>query len=76
MARRRKRPERTCITGCGTTIDPWKRLCDRCFKDLPYDRRREIAAARQRQGVHAMIDLYRDAAAWLVERRLKLAEEG
>lgn len=76
MGRRPKRREpkpRACLAQCGATIDPWKRLCDGCFAQLPYDRRREIAASRQNNGVHKTLDLYRDAAAFLVDRRARLA---
>lgn len=77
LGRRPKRREpkpRQCL-GCGQTVASWKRLCDSCFAQLPYDRRREIAATRQTKGLHNTVELYRDAAAWLADRRAKLAGE-
>jgi hypothetical protein len=81
MGRRPKRRERpltrTCMTpGCGRTMAAWKWLCDGCYASLPFQRRKSIAEARQRQEPSRVFGLCRDAAEWLVERRRKLAGEG
>lgn len=79
--RRRKRrtstPDRVCMThGCGAKIASWKWLCDGCFGLLPFDRKKEICAARQAREPHRVFGLSRDAAEWLAARREKLAGEG
>lgn len=60
MARRRFKPPatRTCLTaGCGATIAGWKRLCDPCFRRLPFERRKAIAEAGQARAPHIVARL-------------------
>lgn len=61
--------------GCGTRIPGWKWLCDRCFKALPFERRKEIAVAGQERKPNVVYGLCRSAAGWLVEQRMKAAEQ-
>lgn len=80
MARRRKRKPvpafRACMTpGCGTQIASWKWLCDSCFGRLPFDRKKEICAARAERAPQRVFGLSRDAAEWLAAQRAKLAGE-
>ena len=70
MPRRRPKPPRLCsVKGCGQMIDPWKRLCASCWRQLPFDQRQAIAAAGQARAVHVVADLSIKAAAWVAQRR-------
>lgn len=73
--KRKPRPPRKCMTGCGAEISRWKWLCDRCFAELPFHDRKAIAeAGNQGRDPARRFGLCRAAAEWLVERRNKLAE--
>jgi hypothetical protein len=66
--RRRPRPPNLCIAkGCGREIPRWQRLCDPCFRRLPFDRRRAIAEAGQAKAPHIVARLTAEAAAWLAD---------
>lgn len=73
MPRRRAAPNRCIARGCGCEIPPWKRLCDACFRRLPFDQRRAIAQAGEDRAPHRVAALVREAAAWL-ERHSPAAE--
>jgi hypothetical protein len=53
---------------------PWKWLCDPCFAQLPFDRKKGICEARQEREPQRVFGLSRDAAEWLAARRSKLAD--
>jgi hypothetical protein len=75
--KRKPPPERACMTpGCGVAIASWKWLCDGCFGQLPYDRKREICAARQARESSRVFGLSRAAAEWLASQRIKAVGEG
>jgi predicted amidophosphoribosyltransferase len=76
-ARKRARaPDRVCMTaGCGAKIASWKWLCDACFGQLPFDRKREICTAREAREPHRVFGLSRDAAEWLADQRIKFVGE-
>lgn len=63
--RRQPEPKRCIVRGCGREIPRWKRLCDPCFRLLPFDQRRAIAQAGQERAPHRVAQLALDAAAWL-----------
>lgn len=69
--RRRRRPERArhqcLVMGCGAEIAGWKRLCDACFRRLPFAQRKAIAEAGQARAPHILSKLAITAAAWLEE---------
>lgn len=48
-------------------IARWKRLCDGCFRRLPFDRRRAIAEAGEARAAHLVSQLSIEAAQWLRE---------
>lgn len=77
IRRRRKRaakPDRVCMTpGCGAKIAAWKWLCDGCFGQLPFTRKKEICDARAAGQPQRVFGLSRDAAEWLAAQRIKLA---
>lgn len=60
--------------GCCTRIDAWKWLCDACFKQLPFGRKKEICDARAAQAQHRVFGLSRAAAEWLQEQRERRVE--
>ncbi|MGE0178966.1 MAG: hypothetical protein AB7O91_03995 [Sphingomonas sp.] len=65
---RRREHSRCCIVrGCGARIAGWKWLCDRHFRALPFDRRRQIAEAGQARAPHVVSRLAMEGAAWLAE---------
>jgi hypothetical protein len=61
-------------TGCETQIPRWQWLCNRCFRELPFARRRAIAEACQERAPQRIFGLCRDAANWLLEQRTKAAD--
>lgn len=67
MPRRRRRDEPRACMACGAAIAAWKRLCDGCFRRLPWPRRRAICEARAARAPHLVHQHSRDAAAWLAE---------
>jgi hypothetical protein len=72
--KRARAPDRVCMTaGCGATIAPWKWLCDGCFGQLPFARKKEICAARAAGEPQRVFGLSRDAGEWLAAQRIKLA---
>lgn len=73
--KRRARPDKHCMTaGCGALIPGWKWLCDPCFRGLPFARRKAIAEACQAREPARVFGLCRDAAQFIVEQRIKVAE--
>jgi hypothetical protein len=73
--KRKSKPPKPCMTaGCGTVIPCWRWLCDGCFKQLPFARRKAIAEACEERAPQRIYGLCRDAAEWLVEQRLKRVE--
>lgn len=75
--KRKVRPDKVCMTpGCGVKIVQWKWLCDGCFGQLPFLRKKEICDARAGKVPQRVFGLSRDAAEWLAARRDKLAGEG
>lgn len=79
MGRRPKRkpkPDRHCLTpGCGKVIPCWRWLCDGCFKQLPFPRRKAMAEACQAREDARVFGLARDGAEWLVTQREKRVEQ-
>lgn len=68
MSRRRPPVPNRCVArGCGREIPKWKRLCDGCWRRLPFDQRRAIAQAGEARAPHRVAQLVTDAAAWLAE---------
>lgn len=51
--------------GCGRGIARWQRLCDSCFRRLPADLQRGLAAANAARDALKRAALVRDAVAWL-----------
>jgi hypothetical protein len=73
--RRKERPHRICMGCSRSTGTLWKWLCDGCFKQLPFPRRKAIAEASQAREPTRVFGLCRDAAEWLSERRQNLLTE-
>jgi predicted amidophosphoribosyltransferase len=74
--KRKPAPDRVCMTpGCGTKIASWQWLCDACFKQLPFDRKKEICGARAAKEGHRVFGLSRDAGEWLAAQREKRVGE-
>lgn len=69
--RRRRNPNREphlcLVQGCETMIPGWKRLCDSCFRRLPFAQRKAIAEAGQARATHIVSQLAIEAATWLEE---------
>lgn len=75
--KRRARPDKLCMTqGCGRVLaHQWKWLCDGCWGQLPFARRKAIAEACQAREHQRIFGLARDAAQWLAEQREKRVKE-
>lgn len=74
--KRKPKPGRHCLTpGCGAPIASWKWLCDSCFAQLPFNRKKEICTARERREPHRVFGLSRDAGEWLAAQRVKRVGE-
>lgn len=75
--KRKPQPDHVCMTpGCGAKIARWKWLCDSCFAQLPFDRKKEICGARAQREPHRVFGLSRGAGEWLAARRIKMTEGG
>jgi len=72
--KRRPPPERACLACGASTFSTWKWLCDRCFGDLPFARKKAIIDARAERAPHRVFGISRDSAEWLAEQRLKRVE--
>lgn len=74
--KRKERPPKTCMTpGCGMLLaQRWKWLCDGCFRQLPFPRRKAIAEACQARESQRVFGLCRDAAEWVASQREKRVE--
>jgi hypothetical protein len=72
--KRRGKPDKQCMAGCGTMIPGWQWLCDACFGALPYLRKKEICDARAAHETQRIFGLSRDAAQWLAAQRAEAAE--
>lgn len=74
--KRKAKPDKLCMTaGCQAVIPRWKWLCDGCFRQLPFLRRKAIAEACAAREPSRQFALCRDAAQWLAEQRLKRVGE-
>jgi hypothetical protein len=58
----------TCL-GCRCSVPAWKRLCDSCWRLLPFARRLAITDARRARAPHLVASLSIDAARWLETNR-------
>lgn len=73
--KRKERPLKQCMTaGCGTAIPRWRWLCEACFRQLPFPRRKAIAEACQAREPQRIFGLCRDGAEFLAEQREKRVE--
>jgi hypothetical protein len=57
------------VAGCSAPIPSWKRLCDPCWKLLPFEQRKGIAQAGQVRAPHLVSSLSIAAATWVANNR-------
>lgn len=73
--KRKPRPDKLCMAGCGHKIPQWQWLCDLCFGELPGARKKEICEARLAKQHERVFGLSRGAADFLRARRDELANQ-
>jgi hypothetical protein len=73
--KRKARPDKICMTpGCTAKVACWQWLCNACFHELPYLRKKEICDARAARD-NRVFSLSREAGAWLAARREERASK-
>ena len=65
MRRRRPAPSNRCLACRAGGLPKWKRLCNPCFRALPFEQRRAIAKAGEEKAPHRVSQPAAEAAAWL-----------
>ena len=63
--RRSSEPRRCLVAGCGAAVPSWKRLCDGCWRLLPFATPKAVAEAGGAKAAHIVQRLCLAAAAEL-----------
>lgn len=59
-----RRHRHVCLArGCGAPLERWQRFCLRCWRRLPWDKRRAIAEAKATPHIASQLAI--EAAQWL-----------
>ncbi len=61
----RKWDEPHLCASCRSTIPHWKRLCDACWRLLPWGKRKPIMDARDARAPHILASRVAEAVGWL-----------